>query len=118
MEMVSTALLLFVAGFETTTNLLGNGLHALLSHPDQFARLRADPSLIPVAVEEPLRYDSPIQVDARTVLEPTVLAGTELEPGRLVVTLLGAANHDPDRFTDPDRLDIARTDATHLADAS
>ncbi|MCW2912795.1 MAG: Cytochrome [Actinomycetia bacterium] len=117
-EMISTAILLFGAGFETTTNLLGNGLHALLAHPGQFTRLYADPGLIPAAVEELLRYDSPVQVDARTVLEPATLAGTELAPGQMVITLLGAANHDPARFTDPDALDVGRVDNPHLAFAA
>jgi cytochrome P450 len=117
-EMISTAILLFGAGFETTTNLLGNGLRALLTHPDQFARLYADPGLVPAAVEELLRYDSPVQIDARTVLEPAVLAGTNLAPGTMVITMLGAANHDPAQFTDPDTLNITRPDTGHLAFAA
>ncbi len=114
-EMISTAILLFGAGFETTTNLLGNGLNALLDNPDQLARLRADLSLMPTAIEEFLRYDGPVQVDARTVLEPTTLHGVDLSPGQTVITLLGAANHDPNRFADPDRLDVSRTDNPHLS---
>ena len=117
-EMISTALLLFAAGFETTTNLLGNGLRALLRRPAQLSRLRDHPELIPTAVEELLRYDSPVQFDSRTVLEPTALAGADLVPGRLVLTLLGAANHDPDRFEDPATLDLGRSDSGHLAFAS
>ncbi|MGI8334208.1 cytochrome P450 [Actinomadura scrupuli] len=117
-EMISTALLLFIAGFETTTNLLGNGLHALLEWPDELRRLRDHPELIPAAVEELLRYDSPVQVGARTVLEPTTLAGADLEPGLLVLTALGAANHDPARFDGPDRLDVGRADSGHLAFAA
>jgi cytochrome P450 len=117
-EMVATALLLFIAGFETTTNLLGNGLHALLSRPDQLRRLRDDPGLIPAAVEELLRYDSPVQFDGRAVLEPATIAGTELTPGMTVLTLLGAANHDPDRFSNPATLDIGRSEGAHLSFAS
>ncbi|TMR28257.1 cytochrome P450, partial [Actinomadura geliboluensis] len=101
-EMISTSLLLFGAGFETTTNLLSNTLHALLDHPDQQAALRADPALIPTAVEEFLRYDSPVQVDARTVLHDTDFAGTHLKAGQVIVMLLGAANHDPDLVEQPD----------------
>ncbi|GAA3207337.1 cytochrome P450 [Actinocorallia longicatena] len=114
-EVVSTAILLFGAGFETTTNLLGNGLHALLDNPAELAALRADRSLMPTAIEELLRYDGTVQIDARTVLEPAVLQGVNLEPGTMVITLLGAANHDPARFTDPDRLDLSRTDNPHLS---
>ncbi|MFC5754284.1 cytochrome P450 [Actinomadura rugatobispora] len=117
-EMISTALLLFAAGFETTTNLLGNGLHALLNSPDELRRLRDRPDLMPTAIEELLRYDSPVQFSARTVLEPVTVAGADLEPGRLVLTMFGAANHDPDRFTEPHRLDLGRDDGSHLAFAS
>ncbi|WP_280263000.1 cytochrome P450 [Nocardia wallacei] len=108
-ECVGTAILLFAAGFETTTNLIGNGVAALLDHPDQMDLLRARPDLASSAVEELLRYDSPVQTNGRTVLEPTRLAGVDLHPGQVVLTLLGAANRDPDRFCDPDRLDITRT---------
>jgi cytochrome P450 len=117
-EMISTALLLFIAGFETTTNLLGNGLHALLSRPDQLDRLRADPALIPAAVEELLRYDSPVQLTARTVHEPATVTGAELTPGMLVLTLLGAANHDPAQFSNPATLDVGRPDGGHLSFAA
>lgn len=117
-EIVSTVLLLFGAGIETTTNLLGNGLHALLTHPDQLDRLRADPTLIPSAVEELLRYDSPVHLDARTVLEPLTFLGAELTPGQTVTTIIGAANRDPERFADPDRFDIGRQDNAHLSFAA
>jgi cytochrome P450 len=117
-EMISTALLLFAAGFETTTNLLGNGLHALLRHPGQLRRLREHPELVPAAVEELLRYDSPVQFGARIVLEPATLAGVDLGPGRLVLTMLGAANHDPQRFPEADELDVGRLDGGHLTFAS
>lgn len=114
-ECVGTAILLFAAGFETTTNLIGNGVAALLAHPDQMRQLRARPDLASNAVEELLRYDSPVQTNGRTVLEPTRLAGVDLHPGQVVLTLLGAANRDPDRFCDPDRLDITRTGVPPLS---
>lgn len=117
-ETVATANLLFGAGFETTVNLLGNGLCALLAHPGQTDLLRASPDLIPAAVEEFLRYDPPFQIDARTVLEPTTLCGVDLAPGQLVITLLGAANHDPARHDAPDEFDITRADTEHLAFAA
>ncbi len=116
-EMVETAFLLFGAGSETTTHLLGNALHALFTHPDQFARLLADPSLAPGAVEEFLRYDTPVQVDARSVLEPAYFLGAELEPGQVVLTLLGAAGRDPAQHREPDRLDLTRA-TPHLAFAA
>lgn len=114
-ECVGTAILLFAAGFETTTNLIGNGVAALLARPDQMHLLRARPDLASNAVEELLRYDSPVQTNGRTVLEPTRLAGVDLHPGQVVLTLLGAANRDPDRFCDPDRLDITRTGVPPLS---
>ncbi|QFG24558.1 cytochrome P450 [Actinomadura sp. WMMB 499] len=107
-ETISTALILFGAGFETTTNLLGNSLHALMHHPGQLARLAARPDTIPAAVEEFLRYDPPFQLDVRIVLEPLAFAGARLEPGQMVITVLGAANHDPAVYTDPESLDTTR----------
>ena len=106
--------LLLVAGNETTTNLIGNGTLALLRHPDQLAALRGDPALIPSAVEELLRFDSPVQVDLRSALEDCDVNGFPLRRGDNVVMLLGAANRDPDRFPAPDRLDVAR-EQNHLA---
>lgn len=107
-ECVGTAILLFAAGFETTTNLIGNGLAALLAHPGQADLLRRRPSATAGAVEELLRYDAPVQTNGRTVLEPTTIAGVDLVPGQVVLTLLGAANRDPDRFERPDELDLTR----------
>jgi cytochrome P450 len=107
-ELVATLILLFAAGFETTTNLIGNGLLCLLRHPDQFDRLRAEPDLVGSAVEEMLRYESPVQVDARTAFEPVDIDGHTVEEGDTVVTFLGAANRDPAEFDDPERFDIAR----------
>ncbi|MFD0361059.1 cytochrome P450 [Nocardia sp. GCM10030253] len=114
-ECVGSAILLFAAGFETTTNLIGNGLAALLAFPDQRELLCSRPELAPGAVEELLRYDAPVQTDGRTVLEPTTVAGIECEPGRTILMLLGAANRDPDRFPDPDRLDLTRSGSPNLA---
>jgi cytochrome P450 len=114
-EVLSTAILLFAAGFETTTNLLGNGLLALLRHPDQLAAWRADPGIAALAVEELLRFDSPVQFNLRTALEPAELVGQPLARGDRVVVLQGAANRDPHRFENPDRLDLQRADNTPLS---
>lgn len=114
-ELISTVILLFAAGFETTTHLIGNGLLALLRHPDQLARLRADRSLLPRAVEELLRFDSPVQIAARTTYEDLSLGGHEIAAGSLVLPLLGAANRDPARFTDPDRLDVGRDEGPPMS---
>jgi cytochrome P450 len=109
-ELLVMAGLLFVAGFETTTNLLANGLVALLHHPDQAALLRERPELAPSAVEELLRWDSPVQISARLVFEPVTLGGVEHEPGSRMVAYLGAGNRDPRRFPDPETLRLDRTD--------
>jgi cytochrome P450 len=117
-EVIATVVVLFDAGFETTSNLLGNGLHALVTHPDQLALLRRRPELMPSAVDEMLRYEAPVQVDRRTALEPATLAGVDLAAGQVVIALLGGANRDPARFADPDRFDITRADGPGLAFAS
>jgi cytochrome P450 len=114
-EITSTAILLFAAGFETTTNLLGNGLLALLRHPDQLADWRAHPDIASSAVEELLRFDSPVQFNLRTALEPADLLGEPLVRGDRIVILQGAANHDPARFTVADELDLRREDNTPLS---
>ena len=114
-ELISTAILLFAAGFETTTHLIGNGLLAVLRHPDQLARVRADRSLVRPAVEELLRFDSPVQLALRTAYEDLSIAGHHIESGSLVVALLGAANHDPARFRDPDRLDVGRDEGPPMS---
>ena len=114
-ELISTAILLFAAGFETTTHLVGNGLLALLRHPDQLARLRADRSLVRPAVEELLRYDSPVQIAVRTAYEDLSIGGHRIEPGSLVLALLGAANRDPARFQDPERFDVARDEGAPMS---
>jgi pimeloyl-[acyl-carrier protein] synthase len=114
-ELLEMCLLLIVAGFETTANLIGNGVHALLEHPDQLARLRGDPELIGTAVEELLRYDSPIQVSGRIPREDVELDGHLLRKGQTVGILVGAANRDPEAFAEPDRLDLGRTPNNHIA---
>jgi pimeloyl-[acyl-carrier protein] synthase len=114
-ELFSTSILLLVAGHETTVNLISNGVLALLRHPDQLMRLQEDPSLIRTAVEELLRYDSPVQLTGRTVMEQVEIGGHEIPRGHQVVGVLGAANRDPEQFPDPDRLDIGREDNRHVA---
>jgi pimeloyl-[acyl-carrier protein] synthase len=114
-EMVVMLRLLLVAGNETTTNLIGNGMLALLQHPEQLQRLRHNPSLMPTAVEELLRYDPPVQVDGRTVFEDVEIRGRQVRKGQGVVLLLGAANHDSEVFNHPERLDIARQEASNIA---
>lgn len=115
-ELIATVILLFVAGYETTTNLIGNGLRALLLHPDQLQRVRDDRSLLKRAVEEVLRYDSPVQLTGRRVLEAGVeLDGEPLEAGSEVLTILGAANRDPRVYDDPDTFDVTRSGPSALS---
>jgi cytochrome P450 len=114
-ELLATCVLLYIAGHETTVNLIGNGLLALLRHPAEVARLRADPGLIPSAVEELLRYDGPVQRTARITRTDLEIDGRGIAKGSMVVVLLGAANRDPAYFPDPDRLDVARADNRHIA---
>lgn len=114
-ELISTAILLFAAGFETTTHLIGNSVLALLGDPGQVGRLRNDRSLLRPGVEELLRYDSPVQITARTANEAIDVAGHDIEAGDTLLVLLGAANRDPDRFTDPDRLDVGRDGGAALS---
>ena len=114
-EMLNMLRLLLSAGNETTANLIGNGVLALLRHPEQFRRLRNDPRLIPAAVEELLRFDSPVQADFRRVLADCEVNGFVLRKRDNIVLLLGAANRDPDVFDDPDRLDVGRSQGSHLS---
>jgi len=115
-ETTAMAFLLLVAGHETTVNLIGNGMLALLRHPDQRARLREDPDLIPGAVEEFLRYDGPVNLATfRFTTEPVEIAGTTIPKGEFVLVSLIGANRDPERFADADRLDVERDASGHLA---
>ena len=114
-ELVTMAALLFAAGFETTTHLLGNGLAALLGHPEQLQLLRGEPQLAATAVEELLRYDSPVQITGRTAVDDTQMDGVPISAGDRVVCYLGAANRDPARFADPGRLDITREHSSPLS---
>jgi cytochrome P450 len=114
-ELFATVTLLFFAGFLTTTNLIGNGLTALFDHPAEQARLWEHPALAASAVEEIIRFDSPVQFVHRNVIEDMELEGKHLAAGDVVMILLAAANRDPDRFADPDRFDIGRPDNLHLA---
>lgn len=114
-EILATTLLVMGAGHETTTNLIGNATLALLRHPDQLARLRAEPGLVPGAVEEFLRFDSPVQATSRVARTPVTMHGRTIPPGEEIGLLIGAANRDPDAFPDPDRLDVGRRDVRHLS---
>lgn len=114
-EIIDNAIFLFFAGFETTMNLIATGVDGLARHPAQWSRLRAAPELVAAAVEEFLRYDAPIQAAARMVTEPFELAGRTIRRGRLLVLLLGSANHDERRFADPQRLDIGRAPNPHVS---
>ncbi|MET8828874.1 cytochrome P450 [Streptomyces sp. NPDC004610] len=115
-DVLATCVLLLNAGYETTVNLIGNAVLALLRHPDQYARLRADPvGTAPAVVEEVLRYDAPVQMTTRVAREAGSIGGTELRPGDTVLLLLGAANRDPEVYPDPAVFDIGRTPAApHL----
>lgn len=114
-ELISTCILLLVAGHETTTNLIGNGTLALLRNPEQLARLKAQPELGRSAIEELLRYDSPVQMTSRMVLHETEYNGQMLRRGMQVSFMLGAANHDPAHFANPSVLDITRDPNPHLS---
>ena len=114
-ELVQNCIFILNAGHETTTNLIGNGIAALLDHPGELARLRAEPALIGAATEEFLRYESSNQLGNRRVAEGLELGGVAMPVGTLVTLCIGAANRDPAVFADPDRLDIARAPNPHLA---
>jgi len=114
-ELRANVSLLFAAGHETTVNLIGNGFYSLLRHPDQWQILRNDPGLVPNAIEEILRFESPVQAVGRTVSEPIELGGVALERNDIVVSLVGGANRDPAVFEDPERFDITRKDLRPLS---
>jgi len=115
MELLATSNLLLIAGHETTTNLIGNGLLALLREPDELERLRGNMTLLPTAIEELLRYDGPVQATVRVAREDLEIDGYQIEEGSLVLVGIGAANHDPAVFNEPERLDIGRDPNPHLA---
>jgi cytochrome P450 len=114
-ELVTTCILLLNAGHEATVNVTGNGTLALLRNPDQLQRLREDRSLLPVAIEELMRYDSPLQLFERTATEDVAIGGVTVPQGQKIAALLGAANHDPAVFADPERLDVGRADNPHIS---
>jgi cytochrome P450 len=114
-EVAANATFLFLAGHETTTNLIGNGLYALLRHPDQLAKLRAEPGLVENAIEELLRFDSPVQVAPRVALEQIEIEGVAIEPEMPLLLAIACANHDPRRFERPDDLDVTRADPKPLS---
>ncbi len=115
LDLLALSSLLLIAGHETTANLIGSAVLALLRNPGERKRLQADPGLITSAVDEFLRYDSPIQLTDRAVRADCEIGGRRIRKGQLVVVVLAAANRDPERFAEPDRLDLGRTDNHHLA---
>ena len=114
-ELLATSNLLLLAGHETTTNLVGNGVLALLREPDAWRRLCNEPELLPTAIEELLRFDGPVQATLRVALEDVTIDGHAIPAGALVLVSIGAANHDPAVFANPDELDLARDPNPHLA---
>jgi cytochrome P450 len=114
-EVIANSIVTMVGGQETTTNLIGNGLLTLLRYPQEMRRLREDSALIQSAVEELLRYESPSQHTARLAPADVVMAGKEIKKRQAVIAVMAAGNRDPERFPDPDRLDLARQDNRHLA---
>ena len=114
-DVVDNCVFLFWAGYETVLSVIGTGVSSLLRFPDQFRRLRRDPTLVPTAIEEFLRYDAPIQGTARLVAEPVVVAGRPIRPGRVLVLVLGSANRDERVFADPDALDVGRDPNPHVS---
>jgi cytochrome P450 len=114
-ELVAMCNLLLVAGHETTVNLIGGGVLALLRNPDQFERLRRQPELARTAVEELLRYSPPVQWTGRVAMAELEIAGRRIAPNQSVVGILAAANRDPEVFDDPDRLDVGRDPNPHVS---
>ena len=114
-ELLSTLMLLLVAGNETTRNLIGNGMLALLKNPAQLQRLREHPELLDSAINELLRYDSPVQMDARNAIDDVEIGGKRIAAGQRILAIVGAANRDPQIFANPDQLDIGRDEVSHLS---
>ena len=117
-ELVQNCILLLNGGHETTTNLIGNGIKALFENPGELEKLKDDPALIDSAIEEMLRFDSPLQIGNRGIAEPFEVDGMTLPPGTKVLTSIGGANHDSAAFENPDGFDISRSDNKHLAFAA
>ena len=114
-ELLAILLLVLFAGADTTTNLITNGLLAMVQHPGERERLQADPALIVSAVDEVLRYDSPVQMVMRYATTDSCIGGTDIPGGAVVAVLLGAANRDPAQFSEPDRFDVGRRPNAHVA---
>ena len=114
-ELLGTLMLLLVAGNETTRSLIGNGMLALLKHPDQLQRLREDPQLLETAIDELLRYDSPVQLIVRVALDEMEFRGRRFDAGQRIMVLVGAANRDPTVFVNPGALDIGRKEKSHIS---
>jgi cytochrome P450 len=113
-ELVSNINILLSTGHETTTHLIGNGILALLQHPEQIQKLQKQPGLLSHAIEEMLRYDNPVQITYRSALEDAEIKGKRIRKGDLINSILGSANRDPRRFSNPDRFDITRNEGRHL----
>jgi len=113
-ELAETAVLLLIAGHETTVNLITNGVLTLLRHPDRLDQLRRDPGLLPMAVEELLRYEPPVHMRQRVPRADVDIAGTTIAQGRAVILAMASGNRDPKRFHEPDRFDPTRPDNEHL----
>jgi cytochrome P450 len=114
-ELVSTCMLLLIAGHETTVNLIGNGLLALLQHPDEFRAFHDEAALIQTGIEELLRFDGPVQRTGRMTTAEVEIGGKRIPKNSVVVSVIGAANRDPKQFADPDRLDVTRKENRHIA---
>ena len=114
-ELLATCILILIAGHETTVNLIGNGVLALLRHPAELSRLRTTPGLITTAVEELLRYDGPVQRTARVASADATIGGHTIRQGEMVMPFIGAADRDPAQFPEPDRLNLSRADNRHIA---
>ena len=117
-EILSTCMMVVTAGMATTAAIIGNGMLAVLLHPEQLELLKNNPQILPTATEELLRYDSPTQLVARTPTETVEMGGKIMKPGENIIVYIGAANRDPAKFTDPDRLDLMRTENPHIAFAA
>lgn len=114
-ELVANINILLSTGHETTTHLIGNGLLALMQHPDQMQKLQSQPAFLASAIEEMLRYDTPVQITYRSAIEDAEISGKTIRKGDLVNCILGSANRDPKRFTNADRFDITRNEGRHLS---